>query len=84
MQCISQSAAQHARRVWLIDRQAMSIAEEHRDQLGDWIARRLQKGVEQNLKQMSINVKQCNVPLQELREQWDAQRKSQLSIRARK
>jgi hypothetical protein len=61
----------------------MSIAEEHRDQLGDWITRRLKKGAEQNLRQMSINIRQCNVPLQELREQWDAQRKSQLSVRAR-
>ncbi|KIL57472.1 hypothetical protein M378DRAFT_16228 [Amanita muscaria Koide BX008] len=71
-----------ARRVWLIDRQAMSIAEEHRDQLGDWITRRLQKGVEQNLQHTSINLKRCNVTMQELREQWDAQRKSQLSVRA--
>jgi hypothetical protein len=61
----------------------MSIAEEHRDQLGDWITRRLKKGAQQNLRQMSINIRQCNVPLQELREQWDAQRKSQLSVRAR-
>lgn len=62
----------------------MSISEEHRDQLGDWITRRLQKGVEQTLQQMTINIRRCNVPMQELREEWDAQRKSQLSVRARK
>lgn len=81
--CISVYCAQRARRVWLIDRQAMSIAEEHRDQLGDWITRRLHKGVERNLQQMSINLRHCNVPAQELREQWNAQRKSQLSTKAR-
>jgi hypothetical protein len=83
MQSVPQYTAQRARRVWLIDRQAMSIAEEHRDQLGDWITRRLHKGVERNLQQMSINLRRCNVPMQELQEQWDAQRESQLSIRAR-
>jgi len=62
----------------------MLIAEEHQDQLGDWITHRLQKGVEQNLQEMSINLKWCNVPLQELWEQWDVQCKSQLSIRAHK
>ena len=62
----------------------MSISEEHRDQLGDWITRCLQKGVEQTLQQMTINIRRCNVPMQELREEWDAQRKSQLSVRARK
>ena len=62
----------------------MSVAEEHRDQLGDWITRRLQKGVDRHVQQTSIDLKQCSVTTQELREQWDEQRKSQLSSRARK
>ncbi|KIL60922.1 hypothetical protein M378DRAFT_1061934 [Amanita muscaria Koide BX008] len=71
-----------SRRVWLIDRQAMSIADEHRDQLGDWIARRLHKGVEHHSRHTTDILRVCDVPIQELREEWIAQREAQLSIRA--
>lgn len=61
----------------------MSIAEEHRDQLGDWIARRLQKGVEQYSRRATDILQDCNIPIKELHEEWAAQREAQLSVRER-
>lgn len=61
----------------------MSIAEEHRDKLGDWIARRLHKGVEQHGRHVVDILQGCNVPINELSREWNAQREAQLSVRAR-
>lgn len=61
----------------------MSIAEEHRDQLGDWIARRLHKGVEQYSRRAADILWDCDIPTNELRGEWAAQREAQLSVRER-
>ena len=62
----------------------MSIAEEYRDQLGDWITRCLKKGVEQYGRHAAEKLGDCGVPTKELREEWAAQRQAQLSVRARR
>lgn len=60
----------------------MSIAEEYRDQLGDWIMRRLKKGVDQYGRHVADKLGDCGVPAKELHEEWAAQREAQLLVRA--
>jgi hypothetical protein len=74
---------QRRRRIWLIDCQASSIGLELRDDLGDWIRRRLTKGVEGHAIKAKDMLAECNVPMEELRSQWHLQKASQLSVRAR-
>lgn len=52
--------------------------------LGDWIKRRLQRGVRDQGKLASNQLDECDISLEELRRQWASQKESQLSIRARK
>lgn len=60
----------------------MSIAEDHHDQLGDWIARRLHTGVEHHVRRAVDILQGCKVPINELSREWNAQREAQLSVRA--
>ena len=55
-----------------------------RDGLGDWIGRRLWLGVERQGKDADKELKACGVPIETLRQQWEHQKESQLSLRARK
>lgn len=68
----------------MIDRQASSIAHELRDDLGDWIQRRLQRGVGGQGDKARAVLDECGIPVQELREQWALQLQAQMSLRARK
>lgn len=68
----------------MLDRHAASVGLELRDDLGNWIRRRLLKGVEGQGKVARTLLDQCGVPVHELREQWRLQCVAQLSIRARK
>ncbi|KAF8120229.1 hypothetical protein EV363DRAFT_1191626 [Boletus edulis] len=70
------------RRIWLIDRQAMAIGAEMRNDLGEWIKRRLQRGVHEQGQVAQDRIEGCGVPAGELEAQWASQKKSQLSIRA--
>jgi hypothetical protein len=54
-----------------------------RDDLGDWILRRLRRGVKAQSAKAELDLEQCGVPLPELRHQWELQREAQMSIRAR-
>ncbi|EPQ51554.1 hypothetical protein GLOTRDRAFT_96295 [Gloeophyllum trabeum ATCC 11539] len=65
----------HSRRIWLVDRQAAAIGDELREDLGDYIKRRIGREAEEELEA-------CGVALEELRLQWELQRATQLSIRA--
>ncbi|GLB45913.1 hypothetical protein LshimejAT787_3800020 [Lyophyllum shimeji] len=78
---ITRSSAR-SRRIWLIDRQAKAIAAELRDDLGDWIRRRLTKGVDKQGKDAEVVLRECGIPLEVLSEQWKLQKASQLSARA--
>ncbi|KAJ7593150.1 hypothetical protein C8J56DRAFT_780606, partial [Mycena floridula] len=71
-----------SRRLWLIDRQAASIAAELHDDLGAWLTRRHKKGVLGQAKLASKVLKSINVSICDLEEQWKLQREAQLSVRA--
>ncbi|KAG1859382.1 hypothetical protein DFJ58DRAFT_840241 [Suillus subalutaceus] len=70
------------RRLWLIDRQAVAIASEMRTDLGDWIKRRLRRGIKGQGSAAQDALDQCEVSIEELQAEWSQQRQSQLSIRA--
>jgi hypothetical protein len=54
-----------------------------RTDLGDWIRRRLKRGVEDQGSAAQSILRECGVAVEELRSEWASQRQSQLSIRAR-
>ncbi|KAG2104753.1 uncharacterized protein F5147DRAFT_775574 [Suillus discolor] len=74
------SSRQHC--LWLIDRQAVAIASEMRIDLGDWIKRRLRRGIKEQGSAAQDALDRCGVPIEELQSEWLQQRHSQLSIRA--
>jgi hypothetical protein len=55
-----------------------------RADLGDWIKRRLKRGIKDQGSAAQDVLDQCEMPVDELRSQWSHQQQSQLSIRARK
>ncbi|TFK54454.1 hypothetical protein OE88DRAFT_1624486 [Heliocybe sulcata] len=71
-----------SRRIWLLDRQAGAIGDELRDDLGDFLKRRLSRGVQRQGEEAKRTLEECGIPLPELRRQWEMQRAAQLSIRA--
>ncbi|KII84489.1 hypothetical protein PLICRDRAFT_117716 [Plicaturopsis crispa FD-325 SS-3] len=71
-----------SRRIWLLDRQASSIGLELRDDLGDWIHRRLGRGITAQGAKAQKVLDACGVSIPDLREQWANQKASQLSLRA--
>jgi hypothetical protein len=52
--------------------------------LGDWIKRRLKRGIKDQGSAAQDVLDQCEMPVDELRSQWSHQQQSQLSIRAHK
>jgi len=52
--------------------------------LGDWIKRRLRRGVQEQGKLAQDQIEECGIEVEELESQWASQKKSQLSIRSRK
>jgi hypothetical protein len=79
-----ESFAQRARRIWLTDRQLSAIGLDLRDDLGDWIRRRLKKGVEEQGKKANQLLSTLDISFDELRHQWNLQKAAQMSVRARK
>ena len=53
-----------------------------RRELGDWLRRRLKKGVGEQGSAAQEVLNNCGVTVTELQEQWANQREAQLSIRA--
>lgn len=80
---LTHGSLQRSRRIWLIDRQTASIGQDLRQDLGNWIRRRLSKGVEGQAKKARITLDDCGVSVEELRQQWILQQAAQLSVRAR-
>jgi len=74
---------QRARRIWLTDRQLSSIALDLRDDLGDWIRRRMKRGVEEQGQKAKQILKMIAASGAELRRQWDLQKAAQMSVRSR-
>jgi len=78
------SNLQRARRIWITDRLLSSIALDLRDDLGDWIRRRLKKGVQEQGQKAKQLLKTVSVSDEELRRQWNLQKAAQMSVRSRR
>ena len=74
---------QRSRRIWMLDRQTISIGAEMRDDLGNWIVK-WRRHIEKQEKQSLKILEDCGVPGWELVELWKEQKAAQLSLRARK
>ncbi|KAG1851783.1 hypothetical protein C8R48DRAFT_810421 [Suillus tomentosus] len=70
------------RRLWLIDRQAAAIGSEMQSDLGDWIRRRLKRGINDQGTAAQEVLDQCELSIKDLESEWSQQRSSQLSVRA--
>jgi len=55
-----------------------------RTDLGDWIKRRLRRGVQEQGKLAQDQIEDCGIDVNELESQWASQKELQLSIRSRK
>jgi len=76
--------SQRQRRIWLIDRHAAAVANDMVTDLGDWLRRRLKKGIQEQSSVAREVLDKCDLNVSELRKQWSDQRSAQLSIRARR
>ena len=74
--------AQRQRRIWLIDRHAAAIGIDMRNDLGNWIRRRLKKGIAEQGDEAQSIIRTCGFEIAELRKQWSDQCSTQLSVRA--
>ncbi|KAF7976360.1 hypothetical protein HWV62_6913 [Athelia sp. TMB] len=70
------------RRIWILDRQLTFIGLDMRDELGDWIRRKLKSGVIAMTTESEKTLATCGATDAELREQWDLQVEAQISVRA--
>ncbi|KAI0746147.1 hypothetical protein C8Q76DRAFT_605599, partial [Earliella scabrosa] len=70
-----------SRRIWYLDRHAESVNAITREDLGSWHRSRLKNGVEARGAKADRELEEANIPLRELREQWQLQRAAQLSLR---
>lgn len=71
------------RRIWMIDRSLQIVAVDRRRELGGWSTRKLKQGV-QKQKNEARRVLDANaIPMSVISQQWDLQKKEQLSLRAR-
>lgn len=55
----------------------ISVANEFRDQLGDWIMHRLMKGVEKQKSDAEQQLQEIGTAVSSLKEQWEMQRQMQ-------
>jgi hypothetical protein len=54
-----------------------------RDNLGDWLARRQDRGVQSQGRAAQNALEDCGISLSDLRREWGDQQQTQMSIRAR-
>ncbi|KAK0187527.1 hypothetical protein F5146DRAFT_933977 [Armillaria mellea] len=78
---ITRSSARR-QRIYLLDRQAGFIAQSIRDDLGSWISRKVKEGVEKKGAKARADLESCGKSVQCLRQQWEDQRQTQISIRS--
>ncbi|KAJ7801139.1 hypothetical protein B0H14DRAFT_2386691, partial [Mycena olivaceomarginata] len=72
----------NSRRIWMIDQYAAFVSAEGRASLGNWIHRQQRKNVTPKHRAAMATLRDCQVPVRELRVQWEAQKLAQTSIRA--
>jgi hypothetical protein len=76
--------SQNSRRIWMIDQYAAFVSAEGHASLGNWIHRQQRKNVTPKHRAAMATLRDCQVPVRELRVQWEAQKLAQTSIRTRK
>ncbi|KIK01824.1 hypothetical protein K443DRAFT_122207 [Laccaria amethystina LaAM-08-1] len=72
---------ERSRRIWMLDRQLISIGAEMRDDLGNWLTKR-RRNIDKQEHQAQKILHDCGIPEVELRKQWKDQRAAQLSLQA--
>ncbi|RXW16674.1 hypothetical protein EST38_g9188 [Candolleomyces aberdarensis] len=70
------------RRTLLLDRQLQMIAHELRGDLGTWSRRKMKNGVQSQRAEAKKALKDCGEEVPVLREQWENQKQSQMSVQA--
>ncbi|KAJ2915397.1 hypothetical protein MD484_g5045, partial [Candolleomyces efflorescens] len=70
------------RRILLLDRQLRLISLELRDELGNWSRRKMKNGVQSQRAEAQKSLRECGEETPFLKEQWQNQKESQLSVRA--
>jgi hypothetical protein len=73
-----------SRRVWLIDRKVDVIKQDLVEQLGDTLRRKLVKGVQEQSEIARGDVLACAIPSEQLRREWEIQKKAQSTVQNRK
>ncbi|KAK0457238.1 uncharacterized protein EV420DRAFT_1549515 [Desarmillaria tabescens] len=76
---ITRSSARR-QRIYLLDRQAAFTAKSIREDLGGWIRRKVQEGVEKKGAKARADLESCGKSVPFLRQQWADQRQTQTSI----
>ncbi|KAJ6538413.1 hypothetical protein B0H10DRAFT_1763262, partial [Mycena sp. CBHHK59/15] len=72
----------NSRRIWMIDQYAAFVGEEGRDNLGNWIKRQQDKNIPKKRDTALQIFCECRVSVPELRQNWEAQKAAQTSLRA--
>ncbi|KAJ6605852.1 hypothetical protein B0H10DRAFT_1957084 [Mycena sp. CBHHK59/15] len=72
----------NSRRIWMIDQYAAFVGEEGRDNLGNWIKRQQDKNIPKKRDHALQIFRECRVSVPELRQNWEAQKAAQTSLRA--
>ncbi|KAJ7878978.1 hypothetical protein B0H14DRAFT_3774904 [Mycena olivaceomarginata] len=72
----------NSRRIWTIDQYTVFVNEDGLNRLGDWIARQRETNLPKKYKAAMKTIRECRVPVPELRSQWAAQKAAETSIRA--
>ncbi|KAF7981457.1 hypothetical protein HWV62_33481 [Athelia sp. TMB] len=70
--------------LWIIDRFLASVAQDHREELGQWIRHKLdgEKGIKKETARAEKVIEACAVDEDVLRKEWKDQVETQTSIRA--
>ncbi|KAF7337089.1 ULP-PROTEASE domain-containing protein [Mycena venus] len=71
----------NSRRIWMIDQYAAFLNAEGQENLGTWIERQ-DKKLRTKLRAALKTVRECRVPEEELRRQWEDQKEAQTSMRS--
>ncbi|KAJ7490764.1 hypothetical protein FB451DRAFT_1124335 [Mycena latifolia] len=72
----------NSRRIWMIDQYAAFVNEEGRDNLGGWIERQEHRNLAKKRKAANKVLRECGIPVAELRRNWEEQKAAQTSIRS--
>ncbi|KAF7334389.1 ULP-PROTEASE domain-containing protein [Mycena venus] len=71
-----------SRQIWMIDQYAAFVNDEGRESLGTWITRQQNKNLAKKQDAALKTLRECRVPVPELRQQWEAQKAAQTSLRS--